>query len=143
MNWTLPVCKTPSSMETSMTTARSYSNRLTRNNLSVSLPPCNNFRNVGLLRPRTFWSMGSSVLIVLDRGLDLTTQTRTFPRQIPALKNEVCDDILLARFRPAIGSMGSNASSGNVITCRSGEKKISPTKDHKKSTTSPDKTISS
>jgi hypothetical protein len=56
---------------------------------------------------------------VLDKGLDLTMQTSTLPRQTPALKNEVCDDILLARFKPDRGSMGSSASSGNVMTWRS------------------------
>jgi hypothetical protein len=58
-------------------------------------------------------------LIVLDNGLDFTTQTSVFPRQTPALKKEVCEDIRFARFRPAIGSMGSRASKGKVITCRS------------------------
>jgi hypothetical protein len=91
----------------------------TRNGVSVSFPPCSNFRNVGLLLPRMFWSMGSSVLIVLDSGLHLTIHTSTFPRHTPTLKNAVCDDILFARLRPAIGSVGSSASSGNVITCRS------------------------
>jgi hypothetical protein len=57
--------------------------------------------------------------MVLESGLDLTMQTSTFPRHTPALKNDVCDDILFARFRPAKGSIGSNASSGKVITCRS------------------------
>jgi hypothetical protein len=66
-----------------------------------------------------FWSIGSSVLIVLDKGLDLTTQTSTLPRQTPALKNVVCDDILFARFKPDRGSIGSRASSGNVMTWRS------------------------
>ena len=56
---------------------------------------------------------------MLDKGLDLTMQTRTLPRQTPALKNEVCDDILLARFKPERGSIGSRASSGNVMTWRS------------------------
>lgn len=63
--------------------------------------------------------MGSRVLIVLESGLDFTTQTRVFPRQMPALKNDVCEDIRFARFRPAIGSMGSRESKGKVITCRS------------------------
>jgi hypothetical protein len=58
--------------------------------------------------------------MVLDNGLDLTMQTSTLPRQTPALKNDVWVDILFARFRPAIGSTPSNASRGNVITCRSG-----------------------
>ena len=78
---------------------------LTLNSLSVSLPPCKSFRNVGLLRPRMFWSIGSSVLNVLDSWLDLTMQTKTLPKQYPALKNEVCDEILLARFKPAPGSL--------------------------------------
>lgn len=46
-------------------------------------------------------------------------QTRTRPKQKPALKNDVCADIRLARFKPAIGSKGSRASKGKVMTCRS------------------------
>lgn len=63
--------------------------------------------------------MGSSVLNVLDSWLDFTMQTNTLFKQNPALKKDVCDDIRLARFRPAIGSKGSKASRGNVMTCRS------------------------
>jgi hypothetical protein len=57
--------------------------------------------------------------MVLDNGLDLTTQTSVLPRQTPALKKDVCEEILFARFRPDIGSLGSSASNGNVMTCRS------------------------
>ena len=46
-------------------------------------------------------------------------QTSTRPKQKPALKNDVCDDIRLARFKPAIGSNGSRESKGKVMTCRS------------------------
>lgn len=88
----------------------------TLNSLRVSLPPCSNLRNVGLALPRIFWSIGSKVLIVLDNGLDFTMQTRTLPRHIPALKKEVCEDIRLALFSPDMGSMGSRASRGKVIT---------------------------
>jgi len=79
------------------------------------LPPCDNFRKLGLLRPR----IGSIILRVLDNRLDLTMQTNTLPRHKPTLKNEVGDDIFLARFKPARGSMGFNASSGIVKTVRS------------------------
>lgn len=57
--------------------------------------------------------------MVLDNGLDLTIQTSTLPKQILALKKDVCEDILLALLSPDIGSAGSRASSGNVITWRS------------------------
>ena len=70
---------------------------------SVSFPPCSSFLNVGLLRPRTFWSIGSSILIVLDSGLVLTTHTNVRPTHVPVLKNDVCDAIRFARFSPAIG----------------------------------------
>ena len=57
--------------------------------------------------------------MVLDSGLAFTTQTRVLPKHTPALKKDIWDAIRLARFNPDIGSIGSNASSGNVITCRS------------------------
>jgi hypothetical protein len=63
--------------------------------------------------------MGSRVLKVLDNWLDLTIQTSTRPRQNPALKKEVCEDIRFALLRPAMGSRLSRASRGNVITWRS------------------------
>jgi hypothetical protein len=66
-----------------------------------------------------FWSMGSNVLNVLESWLDLTMQTSTLPRQCPALKNDVCDEMRFARLSPAMGSIGSSASKGNVMTCRS------------------------
>lgn len=74
---------------------------------------------MGFALPRTLWSIGSSVLNVLDNWLDLTTQTNNRPKQKPALKNDVCAAIRLARFKPDIGSNGSRASKGKVMTCRS------------------------
>jgi hypothetical protein len=91
----------------------------TLNARRVSFPPWRSFLNVGLLRPRTFWSMGSSALIVLDNGLLLTTQTSALPRQYPALKKVVCDEIRFARLRPSMGLLPLSESSGNVMTCRS------------------------
>ena len=63
--------------------------------------------------------MGSSVLNVLDSCELFTMHTNTRPKQKPALKNEVCDEMRFARFNGAIGSMGSSASKGKVMTCRS------------------------
>ena len=57
--------------------------------------------------------------MVLERGLVFTTQTSVLPRQVPALKNDVCADTRFARFNPADGSLGSRASRGNVMTARS------------------------
>ena len=70
----------------------------------------------GLLGPRMFWPIGSNILIVLESGPILTTQTNVRPTHIPDLKNEVCGAIRLVRFSPASGSIASSASSGNVIT---------------------------
>lgn len=46
-------------------------------------------------------------------------QTSIRPRQYPVLKKDVWDVIRLARFNPARGSIGSNASRGKVMTLRS------------------------
>ncbi len=81
---------------------------------SVSCPPCNCVPSVGLLRPR--WSIGSNILIVLDRGLVSTTQTNVRPEQTPDLKNEVCEEMRSARPIPASGSIASSASRGNALT---------------------------
>lgn len=96
-----------------------YLKRHTLKTRSVSFPPCNSFLNVGLFFPRKFWSIGSRVFMVVDNALALTTQTSMRPRHMPALKNDVCDDTRLARLMPAIGSRGSSASRGNVMTARS------------------------
>jgi hypothetical protein len=63
--------------------------------------------------------MGSSVLIVEDRELDLTMHSRVLPRQIPLLKNDVCDDKRFPRFKAAEVSVGSRNSSGKAVTLRS------------------------
>ena len=57
-----------------------------------------------------------NILIVLESGPILTTQTNVRPTHVPDLKNEVCGAIRLVRFSPASGSIASSASSGNVIT---------------------------
>ena len=65
-----------------------------------------------------FWLIGSKILIVLESGLILTMQTNVRLTHIPYQKNEACATICLARFSPASGSIASNASGGNVITCQ-------------------------
>ncbi len=60
--------------------------------------------------------MGSSVLIVDDNELDLTTQTKVRPKQIPARKKDVCDEMRRPRLSEPMGSEGSRASSVNVCT---------------------------
>lgn len=82
----------------------------------MSLPPCSNFLKVGFRAPRTFVSIGSRALIVLERALALTTHTRVLPKHMPALKNDMWDAMRFARFSPAIGSIGSRASRGKVMT---------------------------
>jgi hypothetical protein len=62
--------------------------------------------------------------MVLESGLVLTTQTSVRPRQVPALKNDVCAETRFARFKPAEGSLGSRASKGNVMTARSTSSEI-------------------
>ena len=114
-------CRIPegSSTEYSARNGRLWGTGLTLKTFRVSLPPWSNFRNVGFALPRTFWSIGSRVLMVLDNGLALTTQTRVFPRHTPALKKEMCEAMRLALLRPAAGSLTSRASRGKVITWRS------------------------
>lgn len=114
----------------------------------VSFPPCKSFLNVGLFFPRKFCSIGSSVLIVVDSALALTTHTSMRPRHMPALKNDVCDETRFARLSPAMGSRGSSASSGNVMTVRSERTEVhmrdeSRGEGRKGGRNTPDKTTSS
>ena len=63
--------------------------------------------------------MGSNVLTVVERALVLTTQTSVRLRHMPALKNEVCEAIRLPLLSAEVGSIGSRASRGKVMTVRS------------------------
>lgn len=63
--------------------------------------------------------MGSSVFIVEDKELDLTMHSKVLPRQIPLLKNDVCDDRRFPRLSAAEVSVGSRNSNGKAVTLRS------------------------
>lgn len=90
--------------------------------LNGSLELFSNFRKgVGCFFPRIDWSIGSSVLMVDDRLLDLTMHRSVLPRQIPLLKNDVCDESRFPRFSAAEVSVGSRNSRGKAVTLRSTE----------------------
>lgn len=96
---------------------RSKAALLTLNSVKGSLLLASSLRNgVGCFLLRILRLTGSRVLIVDDRELDLTMQSKVRPRQIPLLKNEVCDESRFPRLRAAVGSFGSSASSGYDVT---------------------------
>lgn len=73
----------------------------------------------GFFPPLPWWSIGSSVLMVLETVPDLTMQTSVLLRQTPVLKKLAFVEILRARLAATTASCGSRLSTRKVWTALS------------------------